>query len=552
MVTKTRFLQWKEQVKDETLQNELFSLSEPQIKERFYKELSFGTGGLRGILGVGTACLNIYTVARVTRGVAAYVKRNDLPRKVAISYDSRINSRLFAETAARVLASVDVSVVMTKELMPTPFLSYLTRETGAGLGIMITASHNPKEYNGYKVYGADGCQLTDGAANAVAAEISAFGYFEELGKPFAEYLENGKISYADESVEKCYLSEIKTLSTYPLDGLSLVYTPLHGTGYRLIPKLLKEKGIGKIVEAEEQNIPNGEFPTCPAPNPEKAEALTLGIKTLESSDYDLLLATDPDADRIGVVVKEKDGCRLLTGNETGVLLCDYILSSEKEKGTLPARPVVVKTVVTTDLVKEICKDYGVEMVETLTGFKYIGEQVGLLEKENERKFLFGLEESYGYLVQTFVRDKDAVSAALKIAEMAAYYKKQGKTLADKMEELYARYGRFENRLFTYAYHGADGAVQLKEEVEKLRNAPPKTLGGKAVEQIYDYLTGDTGLPKTDMLCFALEDGAKTLVRPSGTEPLVKAYLFVRGDGKTNAETLKKIQADLNGLLGGQK
>lgn len=549
MNVQSRFLQWKEQVKDGLLQKELSALSESQIKERFYKELSFGTGGLRGVLGVGTACLNIYTVARITRGVAAYIKRNALPYKVAISYDSRINSRLFAETAARVLASDGVSAVLTKELMPTPFLSYLTRETGAGLGIMITASHNPKEYNGYKVYGADGCQLTDGAANAVAAEISAFGYFEEIGKPFEEYLANGQISYADERVEKSYLNEIKKLSSFPLDSLSLVYTPLHGTGYRLIPKLLKEKGIGKIVEVEGQNIPNGEFPTCPAPNPEKAEALTLGIKTLEQSDCDLLLATDPDADRIGVVVKEKDGCRLLTGNETGALLCEYILSVGKETGTLPACPVVVKTVVTTDLVKEICKDYGAALIETLTGFKYIGEQVGRLEKQKDVDFVFGLEESYGYLTQTFVRDKDAVSAALKIAEMAAYYKTQGKTLADKLEELYARYGRFENKLLTYSYLGADGAVKLKETVEKLRSVPPQTLGGKKVVQVYDYLTGKTGLPKTDMLCFTMEDGSKTLVRPSGTEPLVKAYLFVRGDEKTNAETLNKLQADLNRLLG---
>lgn len=543
-----RYNEWEEGVLDEFLKEQLNALTEEEIRERFYKELSFGTGGLRGVLGVGTACLNIYTVARITRGVAAYLLKKGLPKKVAISYDSRINSKLFSAVAARVFAQNGICAVLTEELMPTPFLSYLTRELRAGLGVMITASHNPKEYNGYKVYGADGCQLTDFAAGEIAREIASFGYFEKEGKSFEEYEKDGLIQYADGKIEEEYLTKILAMRDYPLENLALVYSPLHGTGYRIIPKLLKQAGVGGLKIVEEQGLPDGNFPTCPAPNPEKEAALALGVETLKNSNADIFVATDPDTDRIGVVVKKGENIRLLTGNETGALLCLYLLSRKREKGELDGNAVVVKTVVTTDLVKEICRDFGVSVKETLTGFKYIGEQVGELEKEDrEKDFVLGLEESYGYLVQTFVRDKDAVSATLKIAEMAAYYKEQGKTLWDKLEELYSRYGRYENKLVTYSYPGADGAQVLKQTVLELRKNPPKKLGEQVVS-VFDYLQDGTGLPKADMLCFALADGGKVLIRPSGTEPLIKGYLFVCGDEKSNSEKMKKILEDLERIL----
>lgn len=548
MMIEERYVEWQKGIKDESLRLELQNLTAEERKERFYKELSFGTGGLRGVLGVGTACLNVYTVARITRGVAAYLLKKGLPQKVAISYDSRIYSQLFAQTAARVFAQNGIVAVLTPELMPTPFLSYLTREIGAGLGVMITASHNPKEYNGYKVYGTDGCQVTDVAAGEIAREIQRFGYFEQEGECFEIYQKNGLICFADEKYEREYLDKIKQMLAFPLDKISIVYTPLHGTGYRIIPKLLQEVSIGGLTIVQEQGLPDGKFPTCPAPNPEKAEALALGVQTLEKSDCDLLIATDPDADRIGVVVKKGDKTRLLTGNETGALLCEYLLFRKKERGELSKNDVVVKTIVTTDLVEKICQSYGVRVKDTLTGFKYIGEQVGELEKfARTSDFVLGLEESYGYLVQTFVRDKDAVSAALKIAEMAAYYKTKGATLWDKLEEIYARYGRYENKLKTYAYPGADGAKRLRETVVAIRNNPPKRLGQEVVA-VKDYLSEGTGLPKADVLSYALSNGGKVLIRPSGTEPLIKAYLFVCGDEKSNAETIKNMENDLEKIL----
>ena len=549
MEVKNRYEQWLNCVTDKQLKEELLNLNESEINARFYKELSFGTGGLRGVLGVGTACLNIYTVCKITEGVAKYIIDSGAIKKVAVSYDSRINSQVFAERVACTLASKGISVVLTPKLMPTPYLSFLTREEKCGVGVMITASHNPAEYNGYKVYGADGCQITDAVANEIASKIAISSYFGEDIPSLETCLENGSVVYSKQETEDRFINLIIDMKAFGIENISVAYTPLHGTGRELVPKLLTARNIGKLSLVEKQMPADGNFPTCPYPNPEKPEALTLGVEVAKNEDSDILIATDPDADRIGVAVKTSNGYQLLSGNETGALLCDYFLSVNKEKGTLPKNPVVVKTIVTSDLIKSIAEEYGAVTEEVLTGFKYIGEKIGELEKQGRKQdYILGLEESYGYLVHTFVRDKDAVSAAQAICEMTAYYKAQGKTLVEVLEGLYEKFGRFENKLLTFAYPGPEGAIKMRELTLNLRAQGISEIGGKPVVKKIDYKLDETGLPKSDVLSFSTADGEKVIIRPSGTEPQIKAYLFVKGNKQENQKRFEVIVNQLNDLL----
>lgn len=542
--------EWRENVKDETLSAELKGIltDKKELEDRFYKHLEFGTGGLRGILGVGTNCLNIYTIARASRGVADYMRAHGL-KKIAVSYDSRINSELFAKTAAETFASQGIEVVIVKELMPTPFLSFLTREEKCDMGVMVTASHNPAKYNGYKVYNGEGCQIVDAAAKEISGYISKVPYFLAAEKTFEEYLAAGTITLCADAVEEKYLAGVKNIVKADVKGLKLTYSALNGTGYRIIPKLLREEGVEELTLVREQCAPDGNFPTCPYPNPEKSEALALGLKTAEENGSDLLLATDPDADRVGIAVRDNGGYKLLTGNEVGVLLTDFLLGKARRAGKDTSKYVIVKTIVTTKMADAVAKKYGASVINVLTGFKYIGEQIGLLEKKGEAdRFLLGFEESYGYLLGTQVRDKDAVVAALAIAGMANEYKKQGKTLVARLNELYAEYGRYAHKLFTYEFAGAEGSGKIRKLMQELRDGAPAEIGGSEVVKVTDYLdSGKTGLPKSNVLSFDLADGSGVVMRPSGTEPLVKIYATVCG-GKDAAEKFAAVESFVKSRL----
>ena len=539
---------WRAKVKDAELCAELTALegNETALTDRFYKDLEFGTGGLRGILGVGTNCMNIYTVAKATEGVALYMVRKEM-RAVAISYDSRIHSETFARLAACIFAERGIKAVIVKELMPTPFLSYMTRKCGCDMGIMITASHNPACYNGYKVYNSDGCQITDKAAAEISACIAEIPYFASEYRPFSEYLESGQVQFCSDETEEEYLDYVRAAISFPVSSLSVAYTALNGTGYRIIPKLLHSLGIGELYAVPEQTVPDGNFPTCPYPNPEKAEALTLGLQTAERNCCDILLATDPDADRVGVAVFDEGRYKLLTGNETGILLCDYLLNKRRKEGTLPETPLIIKTIVTTELAFPIVQNYGGRVIEVLTGFKYIGEQIGLLEKAGrEGDFVLGFEESYGYLAGTQVRDKDAVQACALICEMAAYYKAKGKTLCDVLGELYQKYGRYYHSLYSYEFEGAKGSETMQRLMKRLRDSGGTVLDGVQIESVKDYLHGIDGLPASNVLSYRLKDGNSFIVRPSGTEPKIKVYVTTKDD----ASAAEKIKNSLDKYFSG--
>ena len=515
---------WRENVKDAALKAELATLKdETELKDRFYKDLEFGTGGLRGILGVGTNCLNIYTVARASEGIASYMKAHGM-KKIAVSYDSRINSELFAKTAARAFAANGLQTVLVKELMPTPFLSFLTREEKCDMGAMITASHNPAKYNGYKVYNSDGCQIVDAAAKEISDYIEKTPYFGKEPAAFEEYLASGEIVYASDAVEEKYLDGVKKIVGAAPSALKVTYTALNGTGYRIIPKVLKT-AVREVKLVKEQCVPDGNFPTCPYPNPEKSEALALGLKEAAKNGSDLLLATDPDADRVGIAVRTATGYELLTGNEVGVLLTDYLLADLKRRGLPAERAVIIKTIVTTKLAELIAAKYGASVINVLTGFKYIGEQIGLLEKRGEEdRFLLGFEESYGYLLGTQVRDKDAVVAVLAICKAAAHYLAEGKTLFDRLREIYAEYGKFYHKLLTFEFPGAAGKEHIEKTMKSLRENCSEFLGRKVIKAT-DYLqTEKTGLPRSNVLALEFEGNAGVVVRPSGTEPLLKVYV----------------------------
>lgn len=520
-----------------------------EIKDRFYQDLAFGTAGLRGVLGLGTNRMNIYTVRRVTQGFAAYLKETVEQPTVAIAYDSRNNSDVFAEETARVFAANGVKVWLYQELMPTPALSYAVRELHCDAGVVITASHNPAKYNGYKAYGNDGCQIGPAEADRVLALTSQVDYFDGVNvMPLKEAVDSGMISYiSDEFVEQ-YVSRVYEEAINPevckKAGLKLVYTPLNGAGRRCVTAILDKLGMTDVAIVKEQELPDGNFPTCPYPNPEIREALDLGLKLCGETGADLLLATDPDCDRVAVAVRHNGAYHIITGNEAGVLLLDYIATARKEKGTLPERPVAVKSIVSTKLADAVAKEHGVELVDVLTGFKFIGEVIHGLEQKNEvDRFILGFEESCGYLTGPFVRDKDAVNASLLLVEMASTYKMQGKTLYTRLEEIYKKHGIYVNHVSNFSFEGADGMKQMADIMEGLRKAPPKAIAGVAVTSVTDYgastktvdgVESPISLPKSNVLEYGMKNGCTVIVRPSGTEPKIKIYYsFV---AKTAAET----------------
>ena len=518
------------------------------IEDHFYRELEFGTGGLRGVLGAGTNRMNVYTVAKATQGYCHYLKKLSATPSVAIAYDSRIHSDLFAQTAAEVFAANGIQVYIYPKLMPTPSLSFAVRDLACTGGIVITASHNPAKYNGYKVYGSDGCQITTEAAKAIQSEIDAVDPFRDvLRMEFNIGLKEKIISYIGEDTVKRYLQAVATASVLPENvsrDVAIVYTPLNGTGISCVPRCLKEHGFTNITIPDEQKEPDGNFPTCPYPNPEIREALNVGLAWAEKTGSDLLLATDPDCDRVGVAVKSREGYTLITGNEMGVLLLDFICRMRKANGTMPEAPVAVKTIVTTPMAVRVAEHYGVELRDVLTGFKFIGEQIGMLEKAGEaERYIFGFEESYGYLSGSFVRDKDAVNASLLICEMFAYYKSLGKSLVDVLDGLYQTYGFYAGQLLSFTFEGSAGFVRMQELMQGLRQKVPDEICGYHVEHVIDYQRDQTGLPRSNVLRFFLKGGFEAVVRPSGTEPKLKVYLTAVGETLEKSRAAVQVLAD---------
>ena len=571
MDIKQTYNEWLENaVEDKDLTAELESIknNEDEIYDRFYTALKFGTAGLRGIIGAGTNRMNIYVVRQATQGLANYVLKKYGNGSVAISHDSRIKADLFMNEAARVLAANGIKVYITSELQPTPVLSYLVRYFKCQAGIMVTASHNPAAYNGYKAYGEDGCQMTDVAANTVYDEISKLDMFKDVKiTDFDEAVKSGMIEYVDESVYDTYLEKVMEQQVNPgiCKGadLKVVYTPLNGTGNKLVRKVLGKIGVKDVVVVPEQELPDGNFTTCPYPNPEIKEALAKGLELCEKEQPDLLLATDPDADRVGIAVKDYDGSyRLISGNEDGVMLTNYILSCKKASGKLPEKPVVVKTIVTTKLINKLCEKYGCELKNVLTGFKYIGEVILNLEKKHEEnRYLFGFEESYGYLSGTYVRDKDAVVASMLVCEMAAYYKKQGKSLAEVIDGLYEEFGYYLNQTYSFEFDGAAGMQKMSDIMTAVRDNTPKSIAGYDVVKVSDYFlrketdvatdsVTDIDLPKSNVIALHLADDNAVIIRPSGTEPKIKLYITSVGKDKDNAaEICEKLVVASKEILG---
>lgn len=525
-----------------------------EIYDRFYRELEFGTAGLRGVIGAGTNRMNIYTVRRATQGLAQYVL-GEGGSKVAIAYDSRIKSTLFAREAARVLAANGIKVYIYKELMPTPMLSYAVRELGCTSGIVVTASHNPAKYNGYKAYGADGAQLSVENSQKVLDLVNEVNMFSSVRLcDFDEAVREGTIEYiGDELIEK-YLETVKSRSIERVRGdLKVIYTPLNGTGNKPVREILKRIGIENVTVVPEQEFPDGTFPTAPFPNPEIRQAFECALSLSKTVPADLLLATDPDCDRVGIAVKDGDDFTLMSGNEVGACLLDYILSRRKANGTLPKDPVAVKTIVSTPLADKIAAKYGCKLISVLTGFKYIGEQAGILEAKGEQeRFVFGFEESYGYLAGAYVRDKDAVVASMLICEMAAFYKNEGKTLLDVINGLYAEHGMVYSSQNSFTFEGAAGMKKMQSIMDDLRALPPKKIGENSVIAISDYESSEktelkTGkktvitLPKSNMLYYDLdENGSNLIVRPSGTEPKIKVYITSIDADKEKAESRAEL------------
>ena len=523
---------------------------EEKIQDAFYKNLEFGTGGLRGILGAGTNRMNVYTVAKASQGLADYVneKFSEEQRSIAVSYDSRIHSKDFAETAAQVFAANGIQVYIYDELMPTPCLSFAVRELGCAAGVMVTASHNPGEYNGYKVYGADGCQITTEAAKEIYEKIERNDIFTQVSQiSLEEAKDNHKVNYIPAAVYEKFLQCVQEQSVLgekeEIDkNVSIVYSPLNGTGLKPVLDSLKRAGYGQITVVKEQEKPDGRFPTCPYPNPEIREAMSLGMGYAKKVHADLLLATDPDCDRVGIaVVNPKGEYQLLSGNETGLLLLDYICSQKMIHAAMPEHPVLVKTIVTTDLAEKIADKYRVQTVNVLTGFKFIGEQIGLLEKEGRKSdYIFGFEESYGYLSGTYVRDKDGVNASVLICEMFAFYKTKGVNLLDKLKELYAEHGYCMNQLHTYKFQGEEGMHRMENIMEQLRNGAFSLKTG-TIKEVLDYKTGIGNLPKSNVIKMVLENGSTLVVRPSGTEPKLKIYTSILG---SDQESVKQVDEEI--------
>ncbi|MBQ8857181.1 MAG: phospho-sugar mutase [Lachnospiraceae bacterium] len=547
------YKRWMEtDLEDAALKAELESIegNEEEIKDRFAVALKFGTAGLRGVLGAGTNRMNIYVVRQATQGLANWVKTQGGNQLVAVSYDSRINSDVFAKETAKVLAANGIKVRIYDALMPVPALSFATRYYGANAGVMVTASHNPAKYNGYKAYGPDGCQMTDDAANIVYAEIQKTDILTGAKMmSFEEGMAAGLIEYVGDDCKEALYDAIKARSVRPglckTAGLKLVYSPLNGSGLVPVMRILNDIGIDDITIVPEQKYPDGNFPTCPYPNPEIFEALRLGLELAEKEGADLMLATDPDADRVGIAMKCPDGSyELVSGNEVGALLLDYICAGRIEKGTMPEKAVAVKSLVSTPLADAIAAHYGVEMRNVLTGFKWIGDQIAKLEAAGEvYRFIFGFEESYGYLAGPYVRDKDAVIGSMLICEMAAYYRSIGSSLKQRMEEIYAEYGRYLNKTDSYEFPGLSGMDKMAGIMAELRQNPLTAIGEYKVVKVIDCKKPEeTGLPAADVLVFKLEGGAEAIVRPSGTEPKIKTYFTTLGKDLAEAQAQKDALA----------
>lgn len=543
------YKRWQEaRLDDPALTAELAAIAgnDNEIKERFAVALKFGTAGLRGVLGAGSNRMNIYTVRQATQGLANWVKTQGGNQLVAISYDSRINSDVFAKEAARVLAANGVKVRIYDALMPVPALSFATRYYHANAGVMITASHNPAKYNGYKAYGPDGCQVTDDAAAVIYDEIQKTDILTGAKLvSFQEGLDSGLISYVGDDCKEALYDAIKARSVRPglckTAGLKLVYSPLNGSGLVPVTRILHDIGIDDITIVPEQQYPDGNFPTCPYPNPEIFEALRLGLELAEKTGADLMLATDPDADRVGIAIRCPDGSyQLVSGNEVGVLLLDYICAGRIEKGTMPKNPVAVKSLVSTPLADAVAKSYGVEMRNVLTGFKWIGDQIARLEAAGQvERFIFGFEESYGYLAGPYVRDKDAIIGSMLICEMAAYYRSIGSSIKERLEAIYAKFGRYLNKTDSFEFPGLSGMDKMADIMRALRQNPPKEIAGYAVTHVTDYEKPEqTGLPAANVLVYALEGGATVVIRPSGTEPKIKAYFTTLGKNLEEAQAQK--------------
>lgn len=560
--------EWLENAtEDADLVAQLNELSGEQRNDAFYRDLEFGTGGLRGVIGAGINRMNIYTVRRATQGMAEYIKDLKLSEpSVAISYDSRIKSDLFAKSAAEVLIANGIKVYIYNELKPTPMLSFAVRATNSSAGIMITASHNPAKYNGYKAYGADGCQLTLEDSETVLQKIEALDIFKDVKTlPFDEGVKNGQIVMISNKICEDFFESVKAQSlhcnTLKDSNLRVVYTPLNGTGNKPVREILTRIGISDVHIVKEQELPDGNFPTCPFPNPEIREALAKGLELCNEVKPDLLLATDPDCDRVGIAAPDNNGgYALFSGNEVGAMLAEYLCAERTALGKMPNKPILIKTIVSTDMIFDIAKAYNAEVIETLTGFKFIGEQIGLLEKKGEEeRYVFGFEESYGYLAGTHCRDKDAVVAAMLICEMAAFYKSKGISMVQARSNLYEKYGYYHQSQESFQFEGESGMIKMQEMMTALRKNPPKEIAGYKVTEFSDYITSTTltadnaakkiNLPKSDVLAFKLDNGASVIIRPSGTEPKVKAYYSTKSDTALNAKSLSdSVSAAFKGIL----
>lgn len=525
--------------------------NDEEIKDRFAVALKFGTAGLRGTLGAGTNRMNIWVVRQATQGLANWVLTQGGNQIVAISYDSRLKSDIFAKEAAGVLAANGIKVRIYDALMPVPALSFATRFYNCNAGIMVTASHNPSKYNGYKAYGPDGCQMTDDAVAIVYDEIQKTDILTGAKTmSFAEGVEKGLIRFVGDDCKKAFYEAIEARQVRPglakTSGLKLVYSPLNGTGLVPVTHILNDMGITDVTIVPEQEYPSGYFTTCPYPNPEIFEALKYGLELAKATEADLMLATDPDADRVGIAMKCPDGSyELVSGNEMGVLLLDYICAGRIEKGTMPAKPVAVMSLVSTPLADAVAEHYGVELRHVLTGFKWIGDQIAQLEAAGEvDRFIFGFEESYGYLAGPYVRDKDAVIASMLICEMAAYYRSIGSSIKQRLEEIYAQYGRYLNKVDSFEFPGLSGMDKMAAIMKGLRENAPKDFAGIAVTKVTDYnKPEETGLPKANVLIYGLADGSTVIVRPSGTEPKIKIYFTTKGKDLAEAQAKKDTLAE---------
>jgi len=533
-----KYQYWLKNTKDKTLLEELKSMNEKEIEDSFYKDLEFGTGGLRGIIGIGSNKMNVHTVAKASQGLANYINKKYKNPSVVIGRDTRINSDLFSNVASYVFSKNGILVRKYKSPLPVPTVSYGVRHFKASAGVMITASHNPSKYNGYKVYGDDGCQITSKAANEIYDEIKQI---DEFQVDFNETSEN--IEYISDEVFESYLYEVSNQSVLFDEEInkdvSIVYTPLNGTGLFPVTRILKENGYTNIKIVKEQEFPDGNFPTCPYPNPEIKEALSLGIEYSKKENADLLIATDPDCDRVGIAIKDNEEYILLTGNEVGILLLDYICSQRLKHNKMPAGSIFIKTIVTSEMARRIADKYNVKTIDVLTGFKYIGEQIGLLE--NKESYILGFEESYGYLSGTYVRDKDGVNGVFLITEMFAYYKNQNISLIDKLNSLYKEFGYYQNSLLSYTFEGASGFSKIQMIMESLRNIHANDIGGYKVSNVIDYMKEIDYLPKANVLKFELEGNNTIVIRPSGTEPKIKIYISTCGN---TIEESKRINVSL--------